>query len=245
MRFNEPNWEAIHSFQLREIVSLATATPDVASRIATRPYSTYIGRWLPASLGGRVLEIGCGPGRFVALLAALGFEVTGADPVAYSAWEAIKAIRSVEFFEGVKAESLPFPDARFDHVACLNAMLYFDDPEKALNEMRRVIKPGGRLFLRTINRDNLVFKTVKKHLDPAGKNYYTGTELEALLKRTGFDVAQICTYGFYLPFWRMYWWYLVNGRLSPRMQEVLSLLTPRRNRMNIVAFASASSESRS
>ena len=76
---------------------------------------------------------------------------------------------SAELIESVFAEHLPFPDQYFDHAVCLGALLYFKDPRQALLEMRRVLKPGGRVVLRTVNKENLYTLWTRRKLDPASK----------------------------------------------------------------------------
>ncbi len=229
--------DEIQTFQRTEIVRLAQASSAVAEKVALRSHYTCIGQWLPSKLGGRVLELGCGPGRYVALLAAMGYDVVGADPLSFPTWEDIRGHQQVEFQQGIRAEALPYADASFDHVACLGALLYFDNPDQALTEVRRVIKPGGRLFVRTVNRHNLVRLLRGRNIDPAAKNYYTESELAELLRRHGFLVNRTFSYGFYPPFAPMFWWYLVNGKIPVRAQEWLSNSIPPRYRVNIAAEA--------
>ena len=233
----ESRGHAIQAFQAAEIEYLARAAPGVASAESLRPHYTRVGEWLPGGLGGSILELGCGPGRYVALLASLGFQVTGVDPFPYPTWDVIRAARPVELMAGVKAEALPFADASFDHVACLGALLYFQDPAKALAEMRRVMRPGGRLFVRTVNRRNLSRRWRGSNLDPAAPNYYDEAELAAFLRDGGFEVHETLSYGFFPPVFRAYWWYLCNGSIPIRAQEWLSSFTPRGMRVNVAAFA--------
>ena len=229
--------EEINAFQRREILSLAAAGPERAQAESLRPHYTRIGEWLPGGTGERVLELGCGPGRYVALLGALGYDVVGVDPLLFPLWEEIKALRPVEFQHGIKAESLPFPDASFDHVACVSALLYFDDADKALFEMRRVLKPGGKLFMRTVSSTNLRRRFAKTNIDPAAKNYFDENELRAFLVKGGFEVTKTFSYGFFPPVMTTLWWYLCNGKIPLGVQEKLSGLTPPSLRVTAIAFA--------
>lgn len=229
--------EAINAFQRQEILSLAAADPERARAESLRPHYTRIGEWLPGGMGGRVLELGCGPGRYVALLGSLGYDVVGVDPLRFPLWDEIKAHRNVDFMDGVKAESLPFPDASFDHVACISALLYFDYADKALSEMRRVLKPGGRLYMRTVSSTNLRRRFAKTNIDPAAKNYFDESELRAYLAKGGFDVTKTFSYGFFPPFLTTFWWYLCNGIIPLAAQEKLSDLTPTSLRVTAIAFA--------
>lgn len=228
---------AIESFQRDEILALAAADLPTATAASLRPHYTGFGEWLPAKLKGRVLELGCGPGRYVALLASLGYEVVGVDPFSYPLWDDICKIRPVELHKGVRAEAIPFPDNSFDHVACISSLLYFDDAAKAFSEIGRVLKPGGRLYVRTVNSENLRRVFGNQNIDPAARNYYNEAELTEFLKQNGFEVEKTFTYGFFPPFLTGYWWYLCNGKIPIRVQEFLSRLTPARYRVTVVAYA--------
>lgn len=228
---------AINAFQREEILGLARSSREQAALASLRPYYTRIGEWLPEGRGGRVLEVGCGPGRYVALLSALGYDVVGVDPFSFPLWDEIKAVRPVEIRSGVKAEALPFEDASFDHATCISSLLYFDDARKGLSEIKRVMKPGGRLFVRTVNAQNLSRRWAGKNIDPAAGNYYTETELRGFLEEGGFQVEQTFAFGFYPPMMTGFYWYLCNGPLPIGLQERLSALTPADMRVTVVAFA--------
>ena len=233
----ERRGRAINAFQRNEILALAAADAKTAELASKRPHYSGIGDWLSPGLGGRVLELGCGPGRYVALLGSLGFEVIGVDPVSFPLWDEIKIHRNVNFLSGVKAEFLPFPDNHFDHVACISALLYFNDSKAALSEIKRVIKPGGRLCVRTVSSRNLSRRLRKINIDPVARNYLDEAELTHFLRGGGFDVHKTFTYGFFPPILTEFWWYLCNGTISINSQEKLSALTPADMRVSAIAFA--------
>jgi len=135
------------------------------------------------------------------------------------------------------AEHLDFPDAIFDRVLCGFGIMFFPDQMRALNEFRRVMKSGGRLIVRTVNRNNFYTLATGRKLDPASCNIYSEGDLRTFLESAGFSIARSFTYGFWPPVGTMYWWYLLNGVLSQRAQMVLSRLTPARHRHNITVFA--------
>lgn len=107
--------------------------------------------------GGSVLEIATGPGYFCTELAKLGnFKITGLDIsndlVKIARTNAQQAGVKVDFLQG-NASSLQFPDTAFDFVFCSWAIKNFMEPVKVLNEMYRVLKPGGTALIIDLNHD--------------------------------------------------------------------------------------------
>jgi ubiquinone/menaquinone biosynthesis C-methylase UbiE len=107
--------------------------------------------------GGSVLEIATGPGYFCTELAKLGnFKITGLDIshdlVKIARMNAQQAGAKVDFQQG-NASSLQFPDMTFDFVFCSWAIKNFMEPVKVLNEMYRVLKPGGIVLIIDLNQD--------------------------------------------------------------------------------------------
>jgi SAM-dependent methyltransferase len=101
-----------------------------------------------------ILDVGCGGGRTIAKLAALAPEgkVYGidysAESVAASRRENASAIAEgrVEI-EQAPVSHLPFPDDRFDLVTAVETQYYWPHPVEDMREIRRVVKPGGRVLL--------------------------------------------------------------------------------------------------
>ena len=99
--------------------------------------------------GGKdVLNVGCGPGTEALVLADMGFNVTGLD---FSA-NMVEVARCNSEKYGVKydvvqgdAMDLPFEDDSFDFIASNYALWAIPDPEKAMKEWLRVLRPGGRV----------------------------------------------------------------------------------------------------
>ena len=228
--------EAIQAFQRREIERIAS-DPAWAREASRLDHYSRVGDWPGAVAGTRILELGCGPGRYAALFASLGCDVVAADPASFDTWMLIERHHRVEFLAGVRAEALPFADATFDAVACLGALLYFDDPDAACAEMRRVLRPRGHLIVRSINRRNLYTRVRRRAIDPASKQLHTMNELVRLLASHEFAASTCFSYGCYAPFWPGYWWYLMNGVISLAAQQWLSDATPETARTNHIVFA--------
>lgn len=103
--------------------------------------------------GNRLLDVACGTGVLTrAALRRVGpsGEVVGLDPSTAMLAVASKIAPDVTWKQGV-AEALPFDDASFDVVTCQFGLMFFDRP-RALREMMRVLKPGGRLVVSVWDR---------------------------------------------------------------------------------------------
>lgn len=103
----------------------------------------------------RVLDVGCGTGSLLVLLARRhpGLQLAGIDPdpkaLARAARKARRASASVQLDRGF-SDAVPYPDASFDRVFSsfmLHHLGVADEKRRALQEMRRVLRPGGSLHL--------------------------------------------------------------------------------------------------
>ncbi len=95
-----------------------------------------------------VLDIGCGDGYWTSRIATHSGQVTGLDPDARSLSFATR-FRSgahIAYVQGF-AESLPFPDGSFDKVVSVSCVEHFADPSRSIQEMARVLRPGGKIAL--------------------------------------------------------------------------------------------------
>ena len=104
--------------------------------------------------GGRVLDVGCGPGITVRHLTHQGFEFYGVDLSREMIRECQKKfvdIPAAHFSTG-SIEKLEFPDAFFDVVLSMGVVEYLDEDLQALREMTRVLKPEGVLIVTLPNQ---------------------------------------------------------------------------------------------
>jgi ubiquinone/menaquinone biosynthesis C-methylase UbiE len=174
---------------------------DLARRIAGE---------LPS--GSSVLEVAPGPGYFCIELAKLGtYAITGMDLsrtfVKMAAEKAAAADVNVRFVEG-SASNMPFPKESFDFLLCRAAFKNFAKPVAALQEMCRVLKPGGRGLLIDLSRDarpedissaldKMELSTVNRFLTKMAfrttliRSAYTRAEFEQMFAQTKFADVQI------------------------------------------------------
>jgi ubiquinone/menaquinone biosynthesis C-methylase UbiE len=111
-----------------------------------------VGEAVDAQPGERILDVGCGPGYYVAELAERvgeGGSVVGVDlsaPMLAVAGRRCEGLPNTEFHEG-EATALPVEDESFDAVVSVQVLEYVADVEAALGEIQRVLRPGGRVVL--------------------------------------------------------------------------------------------------
>jgi ubiquinone/menaquinone biosynthesis C-methylase UbiE len=162
--------------------------------------------------GASVLEVAPGPGYFAIELAKLGnYRITGLDVsqtfVEIARANAVKAGVQVDFQRG-NASSMPFADDSFDFLLCRAAFKNFTEPLRALEEMHRVLKPGGKALIIDLRRDasmesisqavkqmnvgavnGFITKLTFRHM--LLKRAYTRSEFEQMLSATKFGHVKI------------------------------------------------------
>lgn len=108
---------------------------------------------LSAERRGRLIDIGCGNGQFLALMRCLGWEVLGVDPD-------VEAARVAENTFGIKVisstlEEANLPEAIADAITMNHVIEHVSDPLRLLKESKRILKPGGTLVVVTPNLNSL------------------------------------------------------------------------------------------
>lgn len=116
-------------------------------RVVARRLQRFYQQWLPSVAGEHVLDVGCGPGHLAAALASRHAQVTGVDmdprQVALARRHQCANLR---FFRA-DARELPFDTASMDAVVTTESFHHWRDPEQALAEVRRVLKPGKSFWI--------------------------------------------------------------------------------------------------
>jgi len=199
-------------------VSLSLDSPELAStyeQVSVRQFNH--GKVLIASLriqpGERVLDIGCGTGRlgdYVANIVAPGGQVVGVDPLPLRIDIAAKKNPLFKAQVGRAEDLTAFADASFDVVYLNSVFHWVPDKPKALREVLRVLKPGGRFGVNSADEDrphqsaSLVREAVREEgltesaaASGFGTNYRVSkNELASLLKESGFVDAKLDAHTF-------------------------------------------------
>ena len=150
--------------------------------------------WVEFPPGSRVLDAGCGNGKCTETLLDTGAVVTGVD-FSPSAVESCRSrFGSKAVFEVADLRDLPFEDGSFDVVLAQHSLEHISSESEhlALSEFRRVLKPGGLLYLQVFAegdfRSGGEAESVRNGIL---YRYHSEDSLRASL--TGWDVTSLCT----------------------------------------------------
>jgi SAM-dependent methyltransferase len=152
--------------------------------------------------GERVLDLGCGAGRFVAALRAAGADPVGVE-IAEAALERARRNAPGADLRALEPDgSLPLEHASIDLVWCSEVLEHVADTAHALLEVRRVLRPGGRLLV-TVPFHGRVKAALDgllrfdAHFDPLGQHlrFYTARSLAATLREAGFEDVKVRSWG--------------------------------------------------
>lgn len=156
--------------------------------------------------GIHVLDLCCGPGMLARQAAARGASVIGLDFAEQAVRAAQESCPEAKFIQG-DAEAPPFEDSSFDAVVCGFGIIHLPDPENALREVRRVLRPHGRAVFSVWeapgpeNGFGLLLGAIKAHGDlnvplPHGPDLFQFSEparLKVALEETGFRDVETMT----------------------------------------------------
>lgn len=165
-----------------------------------RQLAAYRSRVIPAATG-RVLEIGIGSGLNLPFYATTVDRIVGLDPSPKLLTMASEARRetsvSVELIES-SAEAIPLSDRSVDTVVTTWTMCSIPDVHRALGEMRRVLKPGGRLlFVEHGRAPDLSVRRWQDRLTPAwrciGGGCHLNRAIGELIEGAGFGIERLDT----------------------------------------------------
>lgn len=122
--------------------------------------------------GMKVLDAACGTGNLAVIAARRGCFTSGLDIasnlIAQARERARRESLDIEFTEG-DAEAMPYPDASFDVVVSMYGVMFAPRPERVVNELQRVVKPGGLIALANWTPSGFIgkmFVVFARHLPP-------------------------------------------------------------------------------
>jgi 2-polyprenyl-3-methyl-5-hydroxy-6-metoxy-1,4-benzoquinol methylase len=148
-----------------------------------------------------VLDIGCGEGILAATLRQNGNRVTGADILPHAANESVlEQYFSADLNEGIEPMIEALRGKTFDRVLLLDIVEHLVRPEPLLNQIKRVLKPDGRLILSVPNIANLTIRlsllfgrfdyTERGILDKTHVRFFTRKTIRRMLRENGYEIVE-------------------------------------------------------
>jgi ubiquinone/menaquinone biosynthesis C-methylase UbiE len=173
-----------------ETFSASAAITDAA---LTQRFVTALGE----AARGLVLDVACGPGILSAAIAKTAREVVAFDLTPEMLKNAAQrcnaaGLTNVTFREGNAAE-LPFADGAFDAVVTRLSVHHFDQPERVISEIFRVLRPGGSFVIADVISSEVPAEAELQNAieilrDPSHVRMLPASELTSLVKGAGFAI---------------------------------------------------------
>lgn len=185
---NFPNHYPDHrrNHRLGRALSLIGPLRDIAGRHVM---------WLKKYPQGRLLDVGCGDGTFLARMKAMGWDVAGIEPDPVAAACAGKKLNHI--FTG-DLEQAGFAENSFDAITLCHVIEHLPAPVRTLRECRRILKPGGRIIIITPNTESLGRKWFGNHWrgwePPRHLFLFTRKSLQIMAQTAGFSDFSINTH---------------------------------------------------
>ncbi len=174
----------------RQAQSFEVWAENVDAEVGVR-FGTALGK----AARGRLIDVACGPGVVTAALAPnaasiVAFDATDEMLDKARARCAKASLRNVAFKSG-DAENLPFADAEFDGAVTRTAVHHFADPQRAFDEMFRVLRPGGAVVVADVvsseaAEESRLHNAIERLRDPSHMRMLPASELDACARRAGF-----------------------------------------------------------
>jgi ubiquinone/menaquinone biosynthesis C-methylase UbiE len=195
--------------------------PRILDRTMGMGFLDDVRRRATEGLAGDVVEIGFGTGHNLPHMPAAVTRLRAVEPSRVSVRLAADRIGAAPFpveVVGLDGERLPLPDASADAVLCTFSLCTIPDPVAALQEMRRVLRPGGSLHLVEHGRSpDARVRVWQDRITPVQRRLLGGChhnrDVPALLEQAGFDASQLDAH--YLAGQPKPFAYLYEGRAAP------------------------------
>lgn len=145
---------------------------------------------------GDILDIGCGQGIILKKLKeSWGDKIKNLTGIELS--EKLLAMAGKNVPEArllmADAENLPFSDDAFDFVIMTDVFQYLLDFDRALEEVKRVLKPGGKFIVSVPNKNWLLFEDYikkRKNIQPLEDHFFDFSEMKKLLEKHNFKILK-------------------------------------------------------
>ena len=189
----------------KELVNIRSGGISPITQLLWKHDGDFITGWARTISQGnsRVLEVGCGKGGYLVSLASAGNESYGIDPLSKVSLSFAKEMAKEQDVDihllCAAGENIPFQDESFDVVLLISTLQHVVNQKEVLLEIRRVLKPGGRLLvsvpqLRGVYSARRLAAKVKGAIQ-ARKDFFTmdfdSKRLRDILTESGFTILKM------------------------------------------------------
>lgn len=140
----------------------------------------------------KALEVGCGTGHWTDFFINKGFEITGIDISKNMIDIAQKKNLKDAKFEIINIEDAPYPDNSFDNIFAITSLEFVDNRQKAIEQIYRILKPGGYLLIGCLNINSFIGKTKQSNKVFAQANFFDEEQLFKILSKFGSPIIEGC-----------------------------------------------------
>jgi ubiquinone/menaquinone biosynthesis C-methylase UbiE len=192
-----------------------------ADAARSKDWSAFV-EWCRPQAGQRALDVGAGPGLLSAVLSSVVAEAVALDPSQALLGHAPDGVRAVVG----NAEAMPFEDAAFDLVTCVNSLHHVADLARTLAEMARVLAPGGSIVVQDYLADPDPqraerWETVERLRDPGHRRLPREGEVADLLATHGLALEAQMRWG---STWQVEPWLAMSATPATQANEVRRMI---------------------
>jgi SAM-dependent methyltransferase len=140
---------------------------------------------------GRILDVGCGPALYLALLKSIGWKVYGVEVNTYACEYAVNKL-GINVFCG-ELEKSNFPSDFFDVIRLVHVLEHLPSPLTTFTEIKRILKPDGIIYIETPNQRSFAFKCFKEKWPGIDSHIYAFSTqtLDFLCNKLGLRINKI------------------------------------------------------
>jgi SAM-dependent methyltransferase len=135
---------------------------------------------------GNLLDIGTATGEFLSVMRDRGWDVAGIEPSVDAPNPHRLPITRARF-----PEDSPYPDAHFDVITAWSVFEHLHDPNRAFRQCRRILKPGGRLYIQVPNLEGLFGQTVYFQDVPRHLYVFSEVSLAGYARKAGLHLSRV------------------------------------------------------